>query len=160
MTKIAFVSASTVVDVFPLADGETELAIRYTMPNGAQVSPVSLGWSRGSYHVLEVVEFVVPEGKRISGPVEYTVDPDGFVIENYPVEDVTAERTMVRKSIVQQRLIDAGKMDEAYAALTANPTYFARWFAPDRPQVYCDDPDALLLLQAIGADPEVIMAVE
>lgn len=67
-------------------------------------------------------------------------------------------RRSLRKSLVQQRLIDAGKMDAAYAALTSNPTYFARWFAPDRPEVYADDTDALLLLSAIGADAGVIMA--
>lgn len=67
-------------------------------------------------------------------------------------------RRKVRKSIVQARLIEAGKMDAAYAALTQMPAEFARWFAPDRPEVYADDPAALMLLQAIGADPKEIMA--
>jgi hypothetical protein len=67
-------------------------------------------------------------------------------------------RATVLKSTVQSRIIDAGKMGEAYAALTANAVYFARWFAPDRPVVYCDDPDAVLLVTAIGLDPAVILA--
>lgn len=70
----------------------------------------------------------------------------------------TTPRRMIRKSVVQTRLIDAGKMGAAYAALAANPVYFARWFAPDRPEIYADDPDALLLLKAIGADAEAVMA--
>ena len=67
-------------------------------------------------------------------------------------------RRKVRKSIVQARLIDAGKMEAAYAALTQMPAGFARWFAPDRPEVFADDPDALALLAAIGADAEAVMA--
>ncbi len=69
-----------------------------------------------------------------------------------------AARRLVLKSVVQARIIDAGKMPQAYAMLTGNAVYFARWFAPDRPEVYCDDPDAMLLVQAIGLDPAVILA--
>jgi hypothetical protein len=69
-----------------------------------------------------------------------------------------APRRMVRKSLVQQRLIDAGLMDRAYLVLTSQPAAFARWFAPDHPEVYADDPDALAMLAAIGAVPAVIMA--
>ncbi|RWK79430.1 MAG: hypothetical protein EOR45_32375 [Mesorhizobium sp.] len=68
------------------------------------------------------------------------------------------ERPMVLKSVVQARIIEAGKMPDAYAALTQNAIYFARWFAPDRPEVYCDDPDAVLLVQALGLDPAAILA--
>ncbi|TIW49863.1 MAG: hypothetical protein E5V71_00485 [Mesorhizobium sp.] len=59
---------------------------------------------------------------------------------------------------MQARIIDAGKMSDAYAALTRNLVYFARWFAPDRPEVYCHDPDAVSLLQALGLDPDAILA--
>jgi hypothetical protein len=69
-----------------------------------------------------------------------------------------AARRMVLKSVVQARIIDAGKMPQAYAALTSNPIYFARWFAPDRPEVYSDDPDAVGLIRALGLDPAVILA--
>ena len=49
-------------------------------------------------------------------------------------------------------------MDDAYAALTANPIFFARWYAPNWPFVYCDDPDAVAFVTALGLDPAVILA--
>jgi hypothetical protein len=73
-----------------------------------------------------------------------------------PPED--QPRSMVAKSVVQSRIIDAGKMADAKALLDANPVYFARWFAPDHPSVYCDDPDAMALVTALGLDPTVILA--
>lgn len=79
------------------------------------------------------------------------------VLAAYGLLGPTARRK-VRKSIVQARLIAVGKMGEAYTVLTANPIFFARWFAPDHPEVYADDPDAIALLIAIGANPESIMA--
>ncbi|MBX3583814.1 MAG: hypothetical protein KF810_18150 [Rhizobiaceae bacterium] len=79
------------------------------------------------------------------------------VLAPYGLLGPTARRK-VRKSVVQARLIDAGKMDAAYAALTSNPTSFARWFAPDHPEVYADDQGAVALLGSIGADVGAIMA--
>lgn len=73
-------------------------------------------------------------------------------------EPTPPPRQTVLKSLVQARIIEAGKMASAYAALTQNPVYFARWFAPDRPEVYCDDPDAILLVTALGLDPDAILA--
>lgn len=81
------------------------------------------------------------------------------VLAAYGLLGPTARRK-VRKSVVQARLIDAGLMDAAKLALDSNSAYFARWFAPDHPEVYADDPDAIALLQAIGADPKSIMAPE
>jgi len=81
------------------------------------------------------------------------------VLSVYGLLGPTARRK-VRKSTVQARLIEAGKMVAAHTALMQMPVEFARWFAPDQPEVYADDPDALTLLAAIGADAEVIMAGE
>lgn len=67
-------------------------------------------------------------------------------------------RRKVLKSVVVARLIAANKIDAAFAALNANKGAFARWFSPDHPAIYADDPEALTLLQAIGADPAVILA--
>ena len=35
-----------------------------------------------------------------------------------------------------------------------------RWYAPDQPAINADDPDALALLTAIGADPATVLAPE
>lgn len=70
---------------------------------------------------------------------------------------VPSERQMVAKSLVQARIIEAGKMGDAKAMLDANPVYFARWFAPDHPAVYCDDEDAMGLVLTLGLDPADIL---
>lgn len=70
------------------------------------------------------------------------------------------DRVPIRKSTVVTRLIAAGLIEEALSALLANAAAFARWTAPDWPEVYQDDEDVLGLLGAIGADPTVILAAE
>lgn len=154
--KLALITASEVLKVWTLPAGATELAIRHTLPDGNQVSPVVLGWSDDTYSVVAVTEFEVPEGKVTKGPPSYAL-VDGEVVETYTVEDF---RPMVRKSTVQARLIAAGKMGDAYAALTTNADHFARWFAPDQPRVYCDDADLVAFLVALGLDPETFLAPE
>ena len=64
----------------------------------------------------------------------------------------------VLKSVIIARLIADGKIGEARAALDADAAAHARWWAPDRPAINFDDPDALALLAAIGADAETILA--
>lgn len=154
--KLALIDASTVLHVWPVPEGSNEAVRRYTFDDGSIISPIKLGWTDGTYSVVAVTEFTVPEGKVAVGVPSYEII-SGEVIESFAVEDY---RPMVLKSTVQQRLIDAGKMDAAYAALTSNATYFARWFAPDHGKVYCDDPDAISLVTAIGADPDIILAPE
>lgn len=67
-------------------------------------------------------------------------------------------KRQVLKSIIISRLIEAGKIGAAKAALESNAAYFARWWAPDRPAINFDDPDALFLLDAIGADAGAVLA--
>lgn len=64
----------------------------------------------------------------------------------------------IAKSVVVQRLTDAGKIDAAYAALVANPSAFARWFMPGSTEINVDNAEAIALLEGIGADPAVILA--
>lgn len=68
------------------------------------------------------------------------------------------ERRLVMKSLIISRLIDAKKISAAKAALDSDASAYARWWAPDRPSIYFDDPDAIALLKAIGADPDAILA--
>lgn len=67
-------------------------------------------------------------------------------------------RRQVPKSVIISRLIAAGKIAVARAALEQDAAAYARWWAPDRPAINCDDPDALALLAAIDADVDGIMA--
>jgi hypothetical protein len=67
-------------------------------------------------------------------------------------------KRQVLKSVIIARLIEAGKITAAKAGLEQDAAAYARWWAPDRPAINHDDPDALTLLAAIGADAEAIMA--
>lgn len=66
---------------------------------------------------------------------------------------------LVRKSVIIDRLHDAGKLDAAYAVLQAAPLYDRqRW--ESREAVYYNDQTLLAVLAAIDADPDVILAPE
>lgn len=79
------------------------------------------------------------------------------VLAAYGLLGPTARRK-VPKSVITARLIAAGKMEAAKQALDADAAAFGRWIASDRPAIHADDPDAVALLEAIGADPDEIMA--
>lgn len=72
----------------------------------------------------------------------------------------TPGRRLVRKSLIVQRLNDAGKLAAARAALDADLYARERWYAPDQPGVYADDAEVLAMLGAIGADPDTVLAEE
>lgn len=70
-----------------------------------------------------------------------------------------AARPLVLKTVIIERLHDAGKLDAARAALDAADTYTReRWNVRD--SIYADDETARALLTAIGADPDAILAPE
>ena len=115
MTKIALIEGDAVLKCWTVGDGETELAIRYDLPSGEQVSPVTVGWTDGTYAVKAVVEFTVPEGKVITGPASYSVE-SGEVIETYPVSDPVVhvpDRVTARQFKLQ--LLAIGQYDEVQA---------------------------------------------
>lgn len=64
----------------------------------------------------------------------------------------------VPKSLVMDRLIEAGKMNEAFSAFMADPALFARWFSPDRQVVNSDDVDIVSFLKSLNVDPDAILA--
>lgn len=80
------------------------------------------------------------------------------IFTNPTVTSTEPTSNTIPKSIVMARLISANMMTQAYQGLTANPIYFARWFAPDRPDVDCNDPDAISFVHALGLDPTIILA--
>lgn len=68
-------------------------------------------------------------------------------------------RRLIPKSLIQERVNAIGKLDEAFAILQAQPIFFGRWFAPDWPNVYFDDPGLLQILAAAGCTPEEIAQI-
>jgi hypothetical protein len=88
MTRLALVSASdNSIIAAPLPEGGW-----IDLPNGARVSPGTAGWQGDDdhpYKLLAITDFVVPDGKQISGVATYAVDGEA-VRETYPVEDVPA----------------------------------------------------------------------
>lgn len=111
----------------------TEIPPRVDLPTGDVVFAAVLDWSNGDFQIIATT----------------WVEPD-------PVP----ERRMVRKSLIIERLNTAGKLSAASSALNADLYRRERWYASDHSAIYADDAEALALLNAIGADPLVIMAVE
>jgi hypothetical protein len=67
-------------------------------------------------------------------------------------------RRQILKSLIVGRLHAAGLLAAASQALSADLYARERWYAADRPAVPADDADVIALLEAIGADPAVILA--
>jgi hypothetical protein len=93
---------------------------------------------------------------------------DGVVVNMTPQEiedfhrsqvDSFTPITSVKKSTVMARISAAGKIGVAFQALQSSPDKFARWFAPDKPVVNTNDPDAIAFITELGLDPNVILAL-
>jgi hypothetical protein len=71
-------------------------------------------------------------------------------------------RTLIRKSTVIRRCHEAGVLAAVMAILDhpSNAYAKARWWAPDWPEVFADDPEMVAMLTAVGADVAVITAPE
>lgn len=70
-------------------------------------------------------------------------------------------RRLIPKSVVQERAHTAGKLAAVMTLLETpgNEIYKARWFAPDWPNVYFDDPQMLTMLAAVGCTAEEIAEI-
>lgn len=102
----------------------------------------------------------LPVIEAFGEPYGDTVEDDAVYRRRQDPATLPPPRPTVRKSTVQTRLIEAEKMGDAYALLTSHPVFFARWFAPDRPEVYCDDPDAVQFVTGLGLDPAEVLAAD
>ncbi len=99
--------------------------------------------------------FIVPEGKQKTGAPSY-VDSGGSIKEVFDVEDTyLPTRWLVPKSTVLSRLTDA-QLSHALSLMTVRQQ--ERWRAPDKPEVWNDDPDTIAVLQAVGANPTLVLA--
>lgn len=96
-----------------------------------------------------------------SAGIGYTFLPDTNTFAAPPAPPAPPEPPRrVRKSVVIQRLHDAGKLAAASSALNSDLYARERWYAPDQPAVHADNAEVIGLLKAIGADPVAILAPE
>lgn len=101
------------------------------------------------------------------GKVFSTFAPDLIDVAGAPTRVATfidapaPQRRLIPKSTVQERVNATGKLDAVLALLLApgNAIYYARWFAPDWPNVYFDDPGLLLILGAVGCTAPQIATI-
>lgn len=78
-------------------------------------------------------------------------------IEIAPYAPPESAPRLVLKTVIIDRLYQAGKLEVAKAALDASDLYTQeRWNA--RTAVYATDPVAIAFITAIGADPDEILA--
>ena len=101
-----------------------------------------------------------PEGRpnayvdAAGGDVLYVLRPGQtpaeFLAELTAAADPPARR-LVPKSLIVARLNAAGLLAAAKGALDADLYARERWYAPDRPAVYADDPEALHWLLRAGS---------
>lgn len=124
------------------------------------IDPAEDGWEGYGYRLAAIVPFDLTGKQILSGPTIGLVG--GVPRQLYEVEDAPPARPRVAKTTVHDRLHAAGKLEAAKAMLEAHAIFFVRWFSPDprHTYVYSDDPDAIALLNAIDADPDIILAPE
>lgn len=76
-----------------------------------------------------------------------------------PTGALPAPRREIPKSVVQERVNALGKLGAVFAILNSQPIYFARWFAPNWPNVYADDVGLLQVLGGAGCTADEIAQV-
>jgi hypothetical protein len=109
-----------------------------------------------------------PHQSFVIGETQYS----GNVLELWNIEDLTSiglewieqisvepQRRLIPKSRIQERVNDIGKLDDILTILNSQSIMFARWFAPDWPNVYFDDEGMLQLLHIVGCTSEQIAEI-
>lgn len=106
-------------------------------------------------HVIDL-----PDGRTATcAPNDWDDNVYRIVAAQKTEADPPPVRILVSKATIVDRLYTAGKLDAANAALNASDLYTQqRWNT--RSSIYADDPTALALLKAVGADSDIIMAAE
>ncbi|MCB1498585.1 MAG: hypothetical protein KDK07_02150 [Bauldia sp.] len=101
-----------------------------------------------------VVEVVV---RQYGGQYDVAPEPDPEVVPE-PDPDAPPAPWRVSTYRIVRRLEEVGLIEAADAALDAQPILFRRFYTAGT--IPHDDPDAVTLLTAIGADPIEILAPE
>ena len=132
-------------DVILVKDGAVDSVIR----NSAD--PLAFGDSPNGK------VFVVPSDPPVCGGQLW----DGQAASDPYVEPKPIPRRLIRKSVVQERAHTLGKLASILTVLRSpgQEISYARWFAPDWPNVYADDAGMLAILSAVGCTPEEIAEI-
>ena len=99
---------------------------------------------------LEPGDWAVADGDKW---IKTTEDP------NPPTLPPPPPAALLPKSLIQERVNDLGKLQQVFAILNSQPIMFARWFAPDWPNVNADDAGLHQILAAVGLTDEQIAQV-
>lgn len=120
-------------------------------------TPPILAPSKGVWLAVADGVETAPEGQVLASTVIEL--QDGLPVRVGVYE--AAPRRTIPKSVVQARANDLGKLGLVMALLLQpeNAVYFARWFAPDWPNVFYDDEQMLLMLGAVGCTAEEIATI-
>jgi hypothetical protein len=94
---------------------------------------------------------IVPRYFQAGSPDSIVVDASQVVVTR------AAPQRLIPKSVIIRRLNAANLLDAGFQALQQNTLMWAIWLASDIEAVPSDDPRILAWLQAIGADPAVIL---
>lgn len=97
----------------------------------------------------------IPEGKMAVPGTERFELISGKVWLVSDLVDLPVERRMLPKWLVADRLTDA-QLEAAFAIMSVRQQQ--RWWAQEFPNIYADDPEMLAVLDAVGADPAVVLA--
>jgi len=173
MIALIRLSDKSIIKVF-----EADQPVAVELPDDAgTVFGATAGWSGGGelaldpydnkkyagaprFGFIKVTRAAAPRGRRHIGEARYRFDGDAaieeFDSEEIPAEPVPApERPAIGKSVIIDRLSE-DQIERAIKKLTAKQ--LEKWRAPDHPVIYCDDPILLETLNAIGADPKIVLA--
>lgn len=108
--------------------------------------------------VFLVKEDPAPAGKQIKSETLRLVS--GRPVAKSVFEDIPAPpRRLIKKSVIHERVNAVGKLESVLAVLQTQAILYARWFAPDWPEVYFDDPNMLAVLNGVGCTPEQIAEI-
>lgn len=115
---------------------------------------VSPGWSNDKYALVERVMADTPLAGYVVTSETETFDGKKVVVTR-TYEPAPPERRLIEKFIILDRITDT-QLDDAMALMTQRQK--ERWRMPGKSAIYVDDEELLMLLKAIGADPEVVLA--
>jgi len=108
----------------------------------------------------------VKEGWRWLSIVEEYGEPYGDTVEADRVlrlvqdpATISEPKRQVAKTLVEARVDrHPGKLTQIMAILMMDGSKFVRWISRDYPLVNFDDPDTIAVLEAVGLDPDEILA--